>query len=147
MATTTGSRQDIRLVKVKGTQHPPDAGTKFLSKQGMLHAKSMLGLVEPEILAPYGYEVEEASGFKDRLAVAQQISTVATVRVLRLLSDREIGGLATSFIFMLEAGHAPVRAGASQEMEIVTLMDHRQQSDGDVVWRMVLSTLLITTSY
>eukprot|EP00971_Amphidinium_carterae_P349128 6490861-Amphidinium_carterae.1 len=27
----------IKLVKVKGTQHPPDVGTKYLSKQGMLH--------------------------------------------------------------------------------------------------------------
>eukprot|EP00971_Amphidinium_carterae_P289654 5751209-Amphidinium_carterae.1 len=41
----------IRLVKVKGTQHPPDVGTKHLSKQGMLHAKNMLGLMEPEALA------------------------------------------------------------------------------------------------
>eukprot|EP00971_Amphidinium_carterae_P349478 6491037-Amphidinium_carterae.2 len=32
----------IRLVKVKVTQHPPDVGTKHLSKHGMLHAKSML---------------------------------------------------------------------------------------------------------
>eukprot|EP00971_Amphidinium_carterae_P349477 6491037-Amphidinium_carterae.1 len=29
-------------------------------------------------------------------------------------------------------------------MEVVTFMDYRQQSDGDVVWRMVLSTLLIS---
>eukprot|EP00971_Amphidinium_carterae_P271233 5382501-Amphidinium_carterae.1 len=46
----------VRLVKVKGTQHPPDVGTKHLSKQGMEHAKTMLGLMEPEQLAPYGYE-------------------------------------------------------------------------------------------
>eukprot|EP00971_Amphidinium_carterae_P265289 5262474-Amphidinium_carterae.1 len=32
----------IRLVKVKGTHHPPDVGTKHLSKQGMDHAKQML---------------------------------------------------------------------------------------------------------
>eukprot|EP00971_Amphidinium_carterae_P174734 3463458-Amphidinium_carterae.1 len=30
--------KSIRLVKVNGTQHPPDVGTKHLSKQGMLHA-------------------------------------------------------------------------------------------------------------
>eukprot|EP00971_Amphidinium_carterae_P049831 982175-Amphidinium_carterae.1 len=52
--------ETIRLVKVKGTQHPPDVGTKHLSKQGMLHAKSMLGLMEPEALAPYGYEVPDS---------------------------------------------------------------------------------------
>eukprot|EP00971_Amphidinium_carterae_P002048 40598-Amphidinium_carterae.1 len=46
----------IRLVKVKGTYHPPDVGTKHLSKQGIEHAKAMLGLMEPEQLAPYGYE-------------------------------------------------------------------------------------------
>eukprot|EP00971_Amphidinium_carterae_P287947 5716097-Amphidinium_carterae.1 len=46
----------IRLVTVKGTQHPPDVGTKYLSKQGMLHAKSMLGLMEPEPLTPFGYK-------------------------------------------------------------------------------------------
>eukprot|EP00971_Amphidinium_carterae_P350900 6491800-Amphidinium_carterae.1 len=29
-------------------------------------------------------------------------------------------------------------------MEVATFMDYRQQSDGDVVWRMVLSILLIS---
>eukprot|EP00971_Amphidinium_carterae_P079273 1568550-Amphidinium_carterae.2 len=32
----------IKLVKVKGAQHPPDVNTKYLSKQGMIHAKAML---------------------------------------------------------------------------------------------------------
>eukprot|EP00971_Amphidinium_carterae_P153981 3053660-Amphidinium_carterae.3 len=52
----------VRLVKVKGTQHPPDVGTKHLSKQGMAHAKQMLGLMEPEQLTSSGYEIPESSG-------------------------------------------------------------------------------------
>eukprot|EP00971_Amphidinium_carterae_P321338 6386830-Amphidinium_carterae.2 len=51
----------IKLVKVKGTQHPPDVGTRYLSKQGMLHSKSMLVLMELESLVPFGYKVEESA--------------------------------------------------------------------------------------
>eukprot|EP00971_Amphidinium_carterae_P014412 284679-Amphidinium_carterae.2 len=47
----------IKRVKVKGTQHPPDVGTKYLSKQGMIHAKSMLGLIAPESLVLFGYKL------------------------------------------------------------------------------------------
>eukprot|EP00971_Amphidinium_carterae_P350901 6491800-Amphidinium_carterae.2 len=76
----------IRLVKVKGTQHPPDVGTKHLSKQGMLHAKSMLGLMEPEALAPYGYEVPDSSGVRDKLDKSANL--VAIIRALSMSGDR-----------------------------------------------------------
>eukprot|EP00971_Amphidinium_carterae_P039832 782054-Amphidinium_carterae.1 len=99
--------------------------------------------MEQEALAPYGYEVQETSGFKDRLATTLQSSTVATIGALRLLSDQEIGGLATSFMFVLAAGAAPVRAAPNQEMEIVTFTFYRHY-DGDVVWRLMVSTLLIS---
>eukprot|EP00971_Amphidinium_carterae_P290538 5768643-Amphidinium_carterae.1 len=121
----------IRLVKVKGTHHPPDVGTKHLSKQGMLHAKRMLGLMEPEALAPYGYEVTYSSGVRDKLDKSANL--VATIGALSV-SDREISGIAVSLMFVLAAGYAPVRAAASQEMKVVTFMDYRQLNDGDVVW-------------
>eukprot|EP00971_Amphidinium_carterae_P349885 6491280-Amphidinium_carterae.2 len=50
VATATSSRQDHQASEGEGTQHPPDVGTKHLNKQGMLHTKSMLGLMEPESL-------------------------------------------------------------------------------------------------
>eukprot|EP00971_Amphidinium_carterae_P230759 4579392-Amphidinium_carterae.3 len=37
----------IKLVKVKGTQHPTDVGTKYLSKQRMIHAKSPKTILGP----------------------------------------------------------------------------------------------------
>eukprot|EP00971_Amphidinium_carterae_P209099 4148231-Amphidinium_carterae.3 len=104
----------IRLVKVKGTQqcqHPPDVGTKHLSKQGMLHANSMLGLMEPEALAPYGYEVSDSSGFRDRLDKSANLAT--TIGALSM-SDRKISGVAVSLMFVLATGQAPLRAAASQ---------------------------------
>eukprot|EP00971_Amphidinium_carterae_P203992 4048084-Amphidinium_carterae.1 len=121
----------IKLVKVKGTQHPPDVRTKYLRKQGMLHAKRLLGLMEPEALAPYGYEVPDSSGVRDKLD--ESANLVAT-----------IGALSVRDRWNCTAGCAPVRATASQEMEIATVMDYRQQSDGDVVWRSMLSTLLVS---
>eukprot|EP00971_Amphidinium_carterae_P097042 1920868-Amphidinium_carterae.3 len=54
------------------------------------------------------------------------------------MSDREIGGIAVSLMFVLAAGYAPVRATASQEMEVVTFMDYRQHDDGDVVLRLIV---------
>eukprot|EP00971_Amphidinium_carterae_P015040 297115-Amphidinium_carterae.1 len=131
----------IKLVIVKGTQHPPDVGTKCLSEQGNLHAKSMLGLMEPEALAPYGYEVPDSSGVRDKLD--KSVNLVATIRALSM-SDRKINGIAGSLMFVLAAGYAPVRAAASQEMEVVTFMDYRQHNDGDVVWRLMLSTLRVS---
>eukprot|EP00971_Amphidinium_carterae_P330844 6464091-Amphidinium_carterae.2 len=140
---TAGGRQDqqIRLVKVKGTQHPPDVGTKHLSKRGMLHAKRMLGLMEPEALAPCGYEVPDSSGVRDNLDKSANL--VATIGALSM-SDREIGGLAVSLMFAFAAGYAPARAAASQEMEVVTFTNGSQTNDGDVVRGMVMSTLLIS---
>eukprot|EP00971_Amphidinium_carterae_P240028 4765463-Amphidinium_carterae.1 len=95
--------------------------------------------MEPEALAPYGYEVPDSSGARDKLDKSANL--VATVGALSM-SDRAIGGVAVSLMFVFAAGYAPVRAAASQEMEVVTFMDHRHQSDGDVVWSMVLSSLL-----
>eukprot|EP00971_Amphidinium_carterae_P201431 3996985-Amphidinium_carterae.1 len=58
------------------------------------------------------------------------------------MSDREIGGIAVILMFVLAAGYAPVRAAASQEMEVVTFTDNSQTTDGSVVRTMVMSTLL-----
>eukprot|EP00971_Amphidinium_carterae_P268620 5329033-Amphidinium_carterae.2 len=91
----------IKLVKVKGTQHPPDVATKYLSKQGMIHAKSML--MEPESLAAFGYKVPEAEGVRDKLLSSQSSmvssgsSMVANIGIASLLSGRELDGWAVSF--------------------------------------------------
>eukprot|EP00971_Amphidinium_carterae_P046253 910355-Amphidinium_carterae.1 len=84
----------IKLVKVMGTQHPPDVGTKYLSKQGMLHAKNMLGLMEPESLVPFRYQIGDSEGVKDKLAAIMEMRTVASIRIASLLSGREPGQLA-----------------------------------------------------
>eukprot|EP00971_Amphidinium_carterae_P349154 6490869-Amphidinium_carterae.1 len=62
------------------------------------------------------------------------------------MSDRDVSGSAASLKFVLAAGCAPVRAAASQEMEVGTFTDYRHY-DGDVVRRLLVSTLLssITT--
>eukprot|EP00971_Amphidinium_carterae_P247267 4910588-Amphidinium_carterae.1 len=90
--------------------------------------------MEPEALAPYGYEVTSSSGVRDKLDKSANL--VATNRALSM-SDREIGGIAVSVMFVFAAGYAPARAAASQEMEVVTCMDSSQTNEGDVVWSML----------
>eukprot|EP00971_Amphidinium_carterae_P069531 1375712-Amphidinium_carterae.2 len=84
-----GSDRAIKLVKVKGTQHPPDVGTKYLSKQGMIHAKTMLGLMEPESLAAFGYEIPDSTGVRDKLEKTSSIM-VASIGIASLMSGRKL---------------------------------------------------------
>eukprot|EP00971_Amphidinium_carterae_P239260 4749684-Amphidinium_carterae.1 len=131
----------IKLVKVKGTQHPPDVGTKYLSKHGMIHAKTMLGLMEPESLVALGYEIQDSSGIKDQLD--RSSSMVASIGIASLMSGRELDRCAASFIFVLAAKTAPLRAAATaatQELVITTSTSYTY-SDGDVAG-VIKSTLL-----
>eukprot|EP00971_Amphidinium_carterae_P229511 4553604-Amphidinium_carterae.2 len=68
--------------------------------------------MEPEALAPYGYEVPDSNGVRDKLDKSANL--VATIGALSM-SDREIGGIAVSLMFVLAAGYAPARATASQD--------------------------------
>eukprot|EP00971_Amphidinium_carterae_P183601 3644359-Amphidinium_carterae.1 len=95
----------VRLVKVKGTQHPPDVGTKHLSKQGMIHAKQMLGLMEPESLAPYGCEMPDSKGVRDKLDTSANSTT--PINHITQTIDRKVGGMAASLMFVLATGQAP----------------------------------------
>eukprot|EP00971_Amphidinium_carterae_P348624 6490597-Amphidinium_carterae.1 len=133
----------IKLVEVKGTQRPPDVGTKYLSKQGMIHAKTMLGLMEPESLAAFGYEVSDSVGVRDKLD--RSSSMVASIRIAILMSGRELDRCAASFKFVLAAGTAPLRAAATapaQELVITTSTSYIY-SDGDVAGA-IESTLLVS---
>eukprot|EP00971_Amphidinium_carterae_P040432 793488-Amphidinium_carterae.1 len=76
----------------------------------MVHAKGMLGLMEPEQLAPYGYEVPDSRGVKDRFDTSA--NTVTPVNHTKLVNDRKVGGVVTTLMFMLASGQAPVRAAA-----------------------------------
>eukprot|EP00971_Amphidinium_carterae_P203477 4038089-Amphidinium_carterae.1 len=63
------------------------------------------------------------------------------------MSDRKVSGIAVSLTFVCAAGYAPVRAAASQAMEIATFMDNTTAEDAspdNVVRNMVMSTLLIS---
>eukprot|EP00971_Amphidinium_carterae_P275365 5463598-Amphidinium_carterae.1 len=105
------AEKTIKLVKVKGTQHSSDVGTMYLGKRGMLHATSMIGLMEPESLVPFGYKVENSAGVRDKPTMSQ--IGIASIGIASLLSGREPGGLAASCIFMIAAGSAPMRAAAT----------------------------------
>eukprot|EP00971_Amphidinium_carterae_P168376 3336204-Amphidinium_carterae.1 len=76
--------------------------------------------MEPKALPPYGYEVSDSSGVRDKLDKSANL--VATIGTLSM-SDREISGIAFSLMFVCAAGYAPVRAAASQEMEVATIID------------------------
>eukprot|EP00971_Amphidinium_carterae_P183347 3639107-Amphidinium_carterae.1 len=76
----------------------------------MVHAKSMLGLMEPDQLAPFGYEVPDSRGVRDRLDPSS--NTTTPVNHIKLVNDRKVGGAMTTLMFMLASGQAPVRAAA-----------------------------------
>eukprot|EP00971_Amphidinium_carterae_P063355 1253757-Amphidinium_carterae.1 len=80
----------------------------------MEHAKTMLGLMEPEQLAPYGYEVPDSRGVRDKL------DTSANTTIGMIDRSRKVSGVMTAWMFAIASGHAPVRAAASSIMGIPT---------------------------
>eukprot|EP00971_Amphidinium_carterae_P138347 2741426-Amphidinium_carterae.1 len=78
----------------------------------------MLGLMEPESLAPYCYEVSESKGFGDRLDSSANSTT--PINHITQTIDRRVGGITVSLMFVLATGQAPVRAAASSVMETTT---------------------------
>eukprot|EP00971_Amphidinium_carterae_P067330 1333070-Amphidinium_carterae.1 len=84
----------------------------------------MLGLMEPESLAPYGYEVPDSRGVKDRLDTSANSTTTtsSTTPINHIIQtiDRKVGGVTASLMFVLATGQAPLRAAASSEMETTT---------------------------
>eukprot|EP00971_Amphidinium_carterae_P062347 1234153-Amphidinium_carterae.1 len=74
--------------------------------------------MEPEQLAPYGYEVQDSKGVRDRLDTSA--NTTMPVNHIKLVNDRKVGGVVTTMMFMLASGQAPVRAAASSVMETAT---------------------------
>eukprot|EP00971_Amphidinium_carterae_P157239 3117246-Amphidinium_carterae.1 len=84
----------------------------------------MLGLMEPESLAPYGYEVSESKGFRDRLDTSANSTTMTSsttpINHITQTIDRKVGGIMTSLMFVLATGQATVRAAASSVMETTT---------------------------
>eukprot|EP00971_Amphidinium_carterae_P135796 2690660-Amphidinium_carterae.1 len=65
--------------------------------------------MEPEALAPDGYEVPDSSGVRDKLDTSANSST--TIGTLSM-SDRRVSGIAVSLMFVLATGQAPMRAAA-----------------------------------
>eukprot|EP00971_Amphidinium_carterae_P096461 1908853-Amphidinium_carterae.1 len=84
----------------------------------------MLGLMEPELLAPYGYEVPDSQGVRDRLDTSANSTTTTSsstpINHITQTIDRRVGGIMTSLMFVLAMGQAPVRAAASSVMETTT---------------------------
>eukprot|EP00971_Amphidinium_carterae_P138373 2741779-Amphidinium_carterae.1 len=70
----------------------------------------MLGLMEPESLAPYGYDVPDSRGVRDRLD--ESANSTTTVNHIKMIGDRKVGGVTASLMFELATGQAPVRAAA-----------------------------------
>eukprot|EP00971_Amphidinium_carterae_P217883 4325318-Amphidinium_carterae.1 len=62
----------------------------------MVHAKTMLRLMEPESLAPYGYEVPDLRGVRDRLDTSANSTTTTssttTINHITQSIDRKVGG-------------------------------------------------------
>eukprot|EP00971_Amphidinium_carterae_P151511 3003792-Amphidinium_carterae.2 len=136
----------IKLVKVNGTQHPPDVGTKYLSKQGMLRAKSMGGLMEPESLMPFGYKVEDSAGVRDKLvAIADMRSSmVASIGIASLFRGQELNRLAASFISIIAAGTAPMRAAATVTSQELTITTTSSYFNSEITVRLIGSILLVS---
>eukprot|EP00971_Amphidinium_carterae_P283756 5633398-Amphidinium_carterae.1 len=84
----------------------------------MVHAKSMLGLMEPDQLAPFGYEVQDSQGVRDRLDT--RANTTPAVNHITMINDRKESGVVTTLMFVLATGQAPVRAAASSAMDATT---------------------------
>eukprot|EP00971_Amphidinium_carterae_P171988 3410065-Amphidinium_carterae.2 len=66
------AEKTIKLVKVKGTQHPPDVGT----------------------ISTWGSRIEDSEGVRDKLTVSQSgnqptIIGIASIGIASLLSGRE----------------------------------------------------------
>eukprot|EP00971_Amphidinium_carterae_P126293 2501844-Amphidinium_carterae.1 len=82
--------------------------------------------MEPEQLAPYGYEVPDSKGVRDRLDTSANSTTTTspttTINHIKLANDRKVGGVVTPLMFVLATGQAPVtvRAAASSVMETTT---------------------------
>eukprot|EP00971_Amphidinium_carterae_P151427 3002285-Amphidinium_carterae.1 len=107
----------------------------------MVHAKSMLGLMEPEQLAPYGYEVQDSKGVRDRLDTSA--NTVTPVNHIKLVNDRKVGVM-TTLMFMLASGQAPVRAAGSV-METTTTSVVLPTLTSATSTALLLTTLLFIT--
>eukprot|EP00971_Amphidinium_carterae_P062346 1234152-Amphidinium_carterae.1 len=61
--------------------------------------------MEPEQLAPYGYEVQDSKGVRDKLDTSSNATT--PVNHIKLVNDRKVGGVMTTLMFMLASGQAP----------------------------------------
>eukprot|EP00971_Amphidinium_carterae_P261322 5184227-Amphidinium_carterae.1 len=67
--------------------------------------------MEPEQLAPYGYEVPDAvTKVRDKLALDTNITTA--VNHIKMMDYRKVSGVTTTWMFVTASGHAPVRAAA-----------------------------------
>eukprot|EP00971_Amphidinium_carterae_P345652 6486729-Amphidinium_carterae.3 len=66
------SQKLVRLVKVAGATHPPDVGTKFLSRELLEQARSSLGLVDLQDVPEYK-PLTGAEKVKDRYEMASTL--------------------------------------------------------------------------
>eukprot|EP00971_Amphidinium_carterae_P150855 2991293-Amphidinium_carterae.1 len=76
----------------------------------------MLGLMEPEQLAPFGYEAQDSLRTKVRVqpisgSLDTSANTTIPINHIKLVNDRK--GVVTTLMFVLATGQAPVRAAAS----------------------------------
>eukprot|EP00971_Amphidinium_carterae_P146891 2911102-Amphidinium_carterae.1 len=71
----------------------------------------MIGLMEPDQLAPYGYEVPDSRGVRDKLDTSAN-TTIGS------LSCCKVSGVMTTWMFVIASGHAQVRAAAGSVMGI-----------------------------
>eukprot|EP00971_Amphidinium_carterae_P253780 5037932-Amphidinium_carterae.1 len=103
--------------------------------------------MEPELLVPFGYKIEDSEGVRDKLTSIG----IASIGIASLLSGREPGQLAASFLFIIAAGSAPMRVAAAtmtgQEVTITTttINDYSYYIDCDLV-TMIGSILLVSNT-
>eukprot|EP00971_Amphidinium_carterae_P217102 4309840-Amphidinium_carterae.1 len=72
--------------------------------------------MEPDQLAPFGYEVQDSQGVRDKLDT--RANTTTAVNHIKMVNARQ--GVMTTLMFMLASGQAPMRAAASSVMETTT---------------------------
>eukprot|EP00971_Amphidinium_carterae_P090305 1788279-Amphidinium_carterae.1 len=92
---------------------------------------------------PLGYNVEDSAGVRDKL-ITSQSSMVASIGIASLLSGRELDGLATSFMFVIAAGSAPMRVAAAVTGQGVTITTSSHYFNFEITVRLIGSILLVS---
>eukprot|EP00971_Amphidinium_carterae_P350178 6491419-Amphidinium_carterae.1 len=110
------SAKRVRLQKVRGVEHPPDVGTKYLGKAALEAARMQLGLHHPSDVP--GYRSEEGpQKVKDRLKQVTALMTVATMGGARSGGFQSLALRPSMAMLVLAFGGLPGGADAVSESE------------------------------